>query len=287
MSQPKLLLFGASGHLGSHIAAALKATNYYTIAVVRSKEKGEKLKPFINEYKIADVLNPGELKGICQNVSVVISALGKSVSPNSKDKPGFYEVDFKGNENILTQAIESGVQKFVYVSALGAESHKDLTYFKVHHLFSEKLKASGINYSILQPPAMFSAFIDLIEMAKKGRLVQIGKGDKKTNPIYDGDLAKVCVEAIGATNSIYKAGGQTIYTRRQITEMIQQTVAPAKKLRTIPTGLVKLFLPLLKLVDKNQYDKFSFFIEVLQEDTIADKTGPTTLEQYLSNYVNR
>jgi uncharacterized protein YbjT (DUF2867 family) len=54
------------------------------------------------------------------------------------------------------------------VSALGAEVHQDLEYFRAHHLVSSELMVSGINYSILQPPALFSAFIDLMEMAKKG-----------------------------------------------------------------------------------------------------------------------
>ena len=40
------------------------------------------------------------------------------------------------------------------------------------------------------------------DLAKKGRLVTMGKGDKLTNPIYEGDLAKVCVEAIHQTNAV-------------------------------------------------------------------------------------
>ncbi|MDB5207745.1 MAG: NAD-dependent epimerase/dehydratase [Flavisolibacter sp.] len=107
MDRSKLLLLGASGHLGSRIAKALAATDYHTTAVVRTKEKGEALKPFIAEYIVADVLNPHQVSGITQHVSVVISALGKSVLPNSKDKQSFYEVDYKGNSAVLRDAIKT------------------------------------------------------------------------------------------------------------------------------------------------------------------------------------
>ena len=112
-----------------------------------------------------------------------------------------------------------------------AEKYLHLEYFKVHHEFSEKLKHSGINYSIIKPPAIFSAFIDMIDMAKKGRLMNIGKGAHVTNPIYEGDLAEVCVNALNDTNTTIEAGGYNIYSRAQLNEIIQKEVAPEKKIR--------------------------------------------------------
>jgi uncharacterized protein YbjT (DUF2867 family) len=140
---------------------------------------------------------------------------------------------------------------------------------------------SGIDYSIVKPPAIFSAFIDLIEMAKKGQLVNIGQGDKKTNPIFEGDLAKITVDTINMQNSISEAGGKTIYTRKQLNEIIQNEINPRKKLRTIPIGLFKVSLPLIKLFSKNTFDKYAFFIAVMQHDTIAPQIGTMTFEEYV------
>lgn len=283
--QQNLLLLGATGHLGKQIAKALRGSAYHITALVRSNEKGESIKDVVDGYVVADVLNPQTLIGICKGIAVVVSALGKPVSPESNDKPSFYEVDYKGNLHILEEAMKDGVKKFVYVSALGAEKNSDLEYFKAHHLFSQKLIASGIDYSIVQPPALFSAFIDLIHMAQKGRLMQLGKGDKATNPIGESDLAKVCVEAINKTNAVVTAGGEKIYTRKEITDIIQRLVDPGKKVRTVPAGVVKTFLPVLKLFNKNQYDKFAFFMRVLEEDTLADRIGKLSLEEYVKNYL--
>jgi len=118
-------------------------------------------------------------------------------------------------------------------------------------------------------------------MARKGRLVTIGKGDKLKNPIYEGDLAKLCVKSIHQSNSIIEAGGKEVLSRKQINEVIQTIVNPAKKVRTVPIGLVKSFLPLIKLFSKNMYDKVAFFTAVVQENTLAPKAGDMRLEDYI------
>lgn len=283
----KVLLFGATGNLGKEIAKELSRQGYELTAVVRNPSKAAALAGIPASTHIADVTDRKALKGICQGFEIVMSALGKSVSPNDKSKATFRDIDWTVNSNILEEALESGVKKFVYVSALHSEKYPHLEYFKVHHDFSEKLKQSGINYSIIKPPAIFSAYMDVVEMSKKGRLVTLGKGDKKTNPIYEGDLAAVCVAAIKENNATIEAGGETIYSRHQLNQIIQDQVKPGKKVRNVPAGLFSISLPLLKLFDRNAYDKFAFISEVMQHDTIAPQVGKMKFEDYIRMKVGR
>jgi uncharacterized protein YbjT (DUF2867 family) len=282
----KVILFGSTGNLGKEIAKELVKQGYDLTIVVRNEVKAKSLADITSKYIIADVCNKETLKHIFDKQEIVISALGKSVSPNDKSKPTFREVDYSANANILNEATKAGIKKFIYVSAFHSEKYLHLEYFKVHHDFSELLKKSGIDYSIIKPPAIFSAFIDMIEMAKKGQLVNIGKGDKKTNPIYEGDLAKITVEAINKQNSIFEAGGKTIYTRKKLNEIVQNEVDSQKNIRTVPLGLFKVTLPIIKLFSKNLFDKFAFFIEVMQQDTIAPQVGTMTFEDYVKQKVN-
>jgi uncharacterized protein YbjT (DUF2867 family) len=282
----KVILFGSTGNLGKEIAKELVKQGYDLTIVVRNEVKAKSLADITSKYIIADVCNKETLKHIFDKQEIVISALGKSVSPNDKSKPTFREVDYSANANILNEASKGGIKKFIYVSAFHSEKYLHLEYFKVHHDFSELLKKSGIDYSIIKPPAIFSAFIDMIEMAKKGQLVNIGKGDKKTNPIYEGDLAKITVEAINKQNSIIEAGGKTIYTRKKLNEIVQNEVDSQKNIRTVPLGLFKVTLPIIKLFSKNLFDKFAFFIEVMQQDTIAPQVGTMTFEDYVKQKVN-
>jgi uncharacterized protein YbjT (DUF2867 family) len=282
----KVILFGSTGNLGKEIAKELVKQGYDLTIVVRNEVKAKSLAYITSKYIIADVCNKATLEHIFDNQEIVISALGKSVSPNDKSKPTFREVDYFANSNILNEATKAGIKKFIYISAFHSEKYLYLEYFKVHHDFSEQIKKSGIDYSIIKPPAIFSAFIDMIEMAKKGQLINIGKGDKKTNPIYEGDLAKITVEAINKQNSIIEAGGKTIYTRKQLNEIVQNEVDSQKSIKTIPLGLFKVTLPIIKIFSKNTFDKFAFFIEVIQHDTIAPQVGTMTFEDYVKQKVN-
>lgn len=209
----KILLFGATGNLGKAIAIELKQQGYEISAVVRNKTKLKGLESIVDKIITSDVTNPSDLINICNGFDIIISSLGKSVSPNDKSTPTFNDIDYTANSNILNEAKKSNIKKFIYISAFHSEKYLNLEYFKVHHEFSEKLISSGIDYSIIKPPAIFSAFIDMIEMAKKGQLLNIGLGDKKTNPIYEGDLAKIAVESINEPNSTIEAGGNYLYAQ--------------------------------------------------------------------------
>lgn len=276
----KVILFGATGNLGTCVAHELVAQGFDVTCVVRNTSKADRL-PVKVLTVTADVTKATDLAGITQGFDVVISCLGKSVSLSDRSKASFYDIDFTANSLILADAVRSKVNKFVYVSAFHAERYSHLEYFLVHHEFSEKLKASGLNYSIVKPPALFGAFKEAVDLARKGRLVNIGKGDRKTNPISEGDLAKVMVASIAQNNAVVEAGGKEILTRKQILEIIQEEVNPGKPLRTIPMGLVQKVLPLVKLLSRKQYDKLAFFLEVMQHDVIAPPVGEMRLKDYL------
>jgi uncharacterized protein YbjT (DUF2867 family) len=277
----KLLLFGATGNLGKEIAIVAKRKGYDLTVVVRNKNKASQLESITPKFIIADIADSSALRNICNGFNIVISALGKSVSPNDNCKPSFNDIDLTANTNILKEAKKAAVNKFIYISAFHSEKYLQLEYFRVHHEFSERLKSSGINYSIIKPPAIFSGYLDMIGMAKKGQLFNIGKGDKKTNPISEVDLAIECINAIEEDNIVKEIGGKNIYTRRQLNEIIQKEVCPTRKTKNIPLWLFKFSLPMLKLFDKNMYDKFAFFLTVMQEDTIAPQVGETDFEAYI------
>jgi uncharacterized protein YbjT (DUF2867 family) len=277
----KLLLFGATGNLGKEIAKEAVKEGYDLTMVVRNAEKAAKLSKISEKIIVVDAGNQAALKNICNGFDSVISALGKSVSPNDFSRPSFEEVDFKMNKNILLEAQSSKVKKFVYVSAFHAEKYVHLEYFRVHHAFSTLLMASALDYSIIKPPAIFSGFLDMFDMAKKGVLFNIGDGDKKTNPIYEGDLAKACIAAIWKKNAVIELGGKSIYTRKQLYEIIQDEISPNKSLKNVPLWLFKVTLPMLKVLNRNMYDKFAFFTTVIQHDTIASQVGEMDFQTYV------
>src|SRR5688572_21504870 len=111
-----VLLFGASGNLGKAIAKEALHQGHDLTVVVRNKNKAEELAHITQQSIIADVTDPAALTGICTGYEVVISALGKSVSPNDNSKPSFKDIDLNANSYILEEAKKSKVSKFIYIS---------------------------------------------------------------------------------------------------------------------------------------------------------------------------
>ncbi|MFZ4621747.1 MAG: SDR family oxidoreductase [Bacteroidota bacterium] len=277
----KVIVFGSTGNLGKEIVRQLVRQGFAVTAVVRNEATARRYFHDTVTYITADVCAPASLHSILHGQEIVISALGKSVSPLDKSRPTFNEVDFTGNMNILNEAKRSAVKKFIYISAFHAERYPHLNYFNVHHDVSEQVKSSGIDFSIIKPPALFSAFIDMMGMAKKGQLVTIGSGDHLTNPINEGDLAVITVDSIQRSNCTIEAGGKTIYSRKELNEIVQRNVDPNKAVRSVPSGFFRLLLPMMKLFSRNSYDKFAFFLEVTQHDTIAPCYGTAIFEEYV------
>lgn len=192
---PKILVAGATGQLGKHIVAELNQRGYAVRAIARQKEKLTGLG--INDAVMAGLTKPETLRGVCEDVNAIISYAGASMNINNfSDRKSFYEVDFQGNLNLLNEAMTAGITKFVYVSLAGADHLRQTEYADAHEKFVEALRASGLNQAIVRPTGFFGFNLELLKFAAKGLGLLVGKGDCKTNPIHEAEVALACVEAL-------------------------------------------------------------------------------------------
>lgn len=276
----KILLAGATGQLGKFIFRELKQQGYDVRVLARNLKKAQALFPDPEELVLADATKPISLEGCCDGVDVIISAIGKSTSLRNQTSASFHDIDYHANLNLLCEAQSAGVKQFIYVSAFGSDRFQHLAYFKAHADFENALRNSSISYTILQPVALFSAFEEVSSMARKGRIGSLGAGDKKTNPIFEGDLAKVAVASIGKANSTIPLGGPVTYTRLEITKIACEAAGYEGRIPKVGFAYVEGLLPFVRLVSRSLYDKLAFMVAVSKVDCIAPATGELTLEEY-------
>lgn len=279
----KILLAGATGHMGRALLTELKQEGYEVHVLVRSKFKEAGLTPAPDKYIYADAAKPDTLAGICRGIDIVISAIGKSISLTDNSSESFQEIDYQANYNLLQEAKAAGVAQFMYISAFTAEEHPDLAYFKAHADFSEALIQSGLNYAVLQPTALFSVFKEMKVMAQKKMLGVIGKGDKQTNPVSERDVAITAVANIGSNSVVVAIGGQHVYTRHELARLVAHAAGYGGKVMHVPEVLVKAFLPLVRPINKNLFDKLAFMAEVSTRHCVAPRLGNDSLEAYLQD----
>ncbi|WP_066838492.1 NAD(P)H-binding protein [Rufibacter ruber] len=282
-----VLVLGGTGALGSCILEALKQQHYRVRATARTALKAQQLQPSVHEVVVCDPTQPQTLTPqLVQGVDFIISALGKSLSLTDRSKTTFQQVDFEGNLNVLRLAEQHGrIKKFVYVSAFSGEKHPNVAYFKAHEDFARVLQQSQITSAVIKPPALFSAFLSLVPLARKGQLASLGPGNRRTNPIHEQEVAEACVQALTQPRPVVELGGPVNYTRKELVELVNGRLGPSRLTPQVPYWLVHSLLPVVRLVNRSLYEKAAFFVEVTKADCVAPAVGHRRLEDYLAEHV--
>lgn len=280
----KILIVGASGALGTEIINLLKEEGKDIRALTRSDKGVSKLTDYTDDVWKGDAgKDPEGIKDITKDVTTVISALGKSISLFTPSEESYFESDFKANKNILDDAVRSGVQRFIYVSVMGADSTNDYSIARAHKLFEDELKISGIDYTILRPVGFYSGLNDLAIMAKRKVIPLIGSGDAQTNSIHHQDLAAVAVSYLTEGPELVEVGGPNVHTRREMAQMIKEIVGG--KIIEIPKPMAKISasLGLPKIFSEGINDKLDYFTFITTNDMIGETNGRISFREYLGN----
>jgi uncharacterized protein YbjT (DUF2867 family) len=277
----KILLAGATGYLGSFILKELEMNENKSRIVIRNKKKLSKYDPVKTEVVEAEVTRPETLHNICEEIDTVISTIGIT---NQKDGLTYMDVDYRANINLLNEAKNSGVKKFIYVSVLHGEKLKHLKICEAKEKFVQELSSSGLDYCIIRPNGFFSDITEFYNMAKKGRIYLFGNGELKANPIHGEDLAKLCVKCIETEYKEIKAGGPETLTQNEIADMAFKATNKTPKIIYIPDWLRKLVLKLLiTLTSSKIYGPIEFFLTVMAMDMTAPEYGRHTLKEYFES----
>lgn len=120
----------------------------------------------------------------------MISCLGAPVDPHARERRSFFAVDTAANTSLLREAVRAGVRRFVYVSVHVESAYASTAYVRAHEEVVSQLAASGIGYTVIRPTGVFSALAGMRVMAQRGALPRIGRGDARTNPIHEADVAE-------------------------------------------------------------------------------------------------
>lgn len=278
----KILLAGSTGYLGSYILQELLNNDKSVRIIVRNRKK---LTEQIIESDSVEILNaeltkPQDIKNSCRGIDTVISTVGIT---KQKDGLTYMDVDYQANLNLLKDAEDCGVTKFIYVSVLNGDKLTHLKICQAKEKFVNALKHSNINHCIIRPAGFFSDMNDFYKMAQKGRVYLFGNGNYKMNPIHGEDLAKVCVDAVQSGKTEILVGGPDILTYNGIAKMAFGIARKNTKITHIPNWLQGTILFLLRsFTSSKTYGPVEFIMTVLTMDMVAPQYGDYTLEKFFN-----
>lgn len=275
----KAVLAGAFGRLGSDILRALVRDGHDVLAVDMVLRELDGIEGSY-EKKQVDVTKPEQLAGLCEGADAVITTVGLT---RTSAEVTNYDIDYRGNLNLLNEAKRAGVKKFAYVSVLKADRAPKVPMLHAKYLLEEALKASGIDYVIFRPTGYFYDIAKVFKpMIEKGEVTLLGKKPVSANVIDTTDLADFMLLHLNDKNVTYDIGGTETYTYEQIARMFFAAAGKEPVIRHAPPFLfdVLAFINKLKKNGKEAILRFSKW--TLTESMVAEhRFGRLSFKEYI------
>jgi uncharacterized protein YbjT (DUF2867 family) len=184
----KILITGATGHVGSKVFNILEVENVDVRGAVRNFEKAEDLKLNRDDLVYFDYTKPETFEEAFEDIEKVLF-----IAPPLDPKA------FELLKPAIDYVIEKKVKHIVVLSAYGVEQSDEIPLRKIEL----HVKNSGILYTIVRPNFFMENFTTgfLSEPIKNDREIVIPAGDGKTSFIDTRDIAAVIAEIL--INKIY------------------------------------------------------------------------------------
>jgi uncharacterized protein YbjT (DUF2867 family) len=260
----KILLAGAGGQVGRRVRALLEAQGHDVTAI-----SGRDLTP------------RDAAKGLAQGKDLIVSCAGASVSTNAPDKRPYSLVDTAIHRNLILEAKQSGVKRFVYLGVHTQPHYADCRYIIAHEAVRAMLVDAEMDFTVIRPTGIYSAFADLLPFANKGFLPLVGDGTAKTNPIDPQDVAEVLVANLKEGPKDIPCGGPDVLTRRQINEVIAKAAGKEKVfMPKVPAAIMRLEGKAIGLFHPRMGELLEFFSMVATGDSIAPALGKRSMTSY-------
>jgi uncharacterized protein YbjT (DUF2867 family) len=283
----RVVVAGATGYLGKYAVRAFKQRGYWVRALTRSAERLAAPGPFtapgiaedeVDEVFVGEATSPETLAGLVDDsIDIVFSCIGIS---RQRDGLTFEQVDHQANKNLIDRCAGHSIRRFTYVSMLGAEQIADLAITKAHEAVVQDLEDSGLPHTIVRPSGYFSDMGAVLDMARRGRVLLVGEGHNRFNPIHGRDLAEVCVDASEGEAPVVEAGGPEILTQRDLAEIAFDVVGKPVKVTVLPAWLCNGLVKGVGLLSTQFGDLAEFIVRSGEVDGVGPIRGKITVREY-------
>lgn len=192
-----ILVVGATGDVGGSIARRLLESGHTVRILVRQGSDHGALVEAGAEPVFGDLKDPSSLDPACAGVETVVT------TANSAKRGGddtVESVDLDGNRALVEAATQAGVKRFIFVSALGADSDSPVPFLHAKARTEEAIQASGMGYEILRPDVYMDVWVPVVVgiPMQTGQAVRlVGEGSHRHSFVFSGDVGRFAVALAG------------------------------------------------------------------------------------------
>jgi uncharacterized protein YbjT (DUF2867 family) len=269
-----ILVTGGTGFVGQVLIRHLVAMGKKVRTLLRPSPESPHLPRGVAvEAVICGLRDERGLRAAMKGVDVVYHLAGAERKGGQADLMG---VDIEGTHTVASVAAEAGVDRFVYLSHLGADRASAYPVLKSKAIAESHLIHSGINYTIFRsavlygPGDQFTTELARLLRISPGIFLIPDHGKTLLQPLWIEDLVTCLTLALddpGTNNQVISVGGPEYLSFSQIVS----TILDVTRLNRWSLSLSPAYLRILSILFENSFKNFPMSI-FWQDYLAADRT---------------
>ena len=296
----QILVSGGTGFVGSYLCKELAGRGHSVTAIARNPP--DEPQPSSITVVQADITNYDDLPEVIDGQDVVINLVSLSPLYHPKGGSRAHEaVTVSGTRNLVRAMEETGVERFIQMSALGADPDGPTAYIRAKGRADGIIRSSDLDWTIIQPSVIFGKGDEFIGFIKRvttpGITVLPGADSAKFQPIWVHDLVPLIADIVTEDKHDYatlELGGPRVYTLREVTQLIYQQNPLPLTIIPLPVGLARIGFSLARPIPFIPFGpdqaRSLQFENITQNNAISefdiDPAALRTLEEYLGIEAN-
>jgi uncharacterized protein YbjT (DUF2867 family) len=296
-------VLGGSGFIGRYVVKRLAARGEVVPVGCRNAEEAKFLRTMgdvgqVEPLNIAidnEVLLPAFVEGS----GAVVNCVGILRESGSQT---FERVHHIGPARLARFARDAGVERFVHISAIGADSRSTSAYARTKGAGEAALRDALPTVTILRPSVVFGPEDQLFNRFAAMALISpvlplIGGGETRFQPVYVGDVADAvikCLDDPATAGRTYELGGPRVYPFRELLELLLREIRRKRWFIDLPFGVAELQAKFMSILPDPPITPDQ--VELLKSDNMVSPGAlnlsslgitPTPVEAILPTYLDR
>lgn len=290
---------GGTGFIGKVILKKLIARGHHVKALIRPGSLLKITRFTSTESRYVYYDSPSQLKKSVEDCQVIINLVG--IIKETKET----SFDFAHHlipMSLIQAASDTGVKRFIHMSALGAGGNINTEYFQSKHLGENVVRNSGLDWTIFKPSLVYGPGDHLVTMLAK-MIKQlpvfpvVGNGKYQFMPVHVDNVAEGFVQSFEKSETIgktYDIAGPDKLSYDEIIDTVARALGKKGKAKIHqPAGPVLL---MTKLFGKIMPGPISFdTIKMLLAGSVSEDNSfwqdfdiePIGFEQGIREYIKR
>jgi nucleoside-diphosphate-sugar epimerase len=250
----RVLVTGATGFVGSHIAEAFVEAGYEVRCGLRASSDPRWISDLAVELVPLELTRPEDLSRAVDNVDVIVHAAGTVMARRASD---YRKINADGTQMLAAAAARAGARRFVLISSLAARgpdaSARDGQDRPASAYGRSKLEAEAslrtfgeqMETVALRPAGVYgprdTELLPLFRLARGGWML-FPSASNVLQPVYVGDVARAALAAVRKIGGFgpYPVAETSRYTWQDVVDGLSQALGRPVRAVRLPAAAFKL-----------------------------------------------